>query len=67
MNYFFLRNTYYFLILILVIYALPSIIFVKNIVHPVLNTFIIGIPLISIIAVTVGILGFIAYKYKRIG
>lgn len=67
-NYMVWRNTYYFSILLLVIYALPKVNFVNMHLYPIFNAELLpNMPLITAIALFTGISAYMAYKYRRIG
>jgi len=62
-----LRNIYYLGILLLCIYALKTIPWMDNNIIYLLETPILSVPIIIIIAIITAGLGFTAYKYKTIG
>lgn len=67
-NYMIWRNTYYFGILLLVIYALPKVELITKVLYPIFNAELLpNLPLISAIALFTGISAYMAYKYRRLG
>jgi len=70
MNYKLMRNLYYAGIAVLVLNALPQIPLLEDYSRPLLAYLayqLIGMPLISIIALATGFGAFMAYKFRKIG
>lgn len=61
------RNLYYLGMLALVIYALKEVSLINQYVIPLMDYKIAGFAVITIIAVAMGIAGFMAWKYRKIG
>lgn len=62
------RDAYYFGILLLVVYALPGIGFVKNTLRPLLEWEPIAkLPLISLVALLIALGALMGWKERRIG
>lgn len=67
-NYLMWRNTYYLGILFLVLYALPEVGLVQRFFYPLMNAHLItGMPVITAIALFVGVSAYMAYRYRRLG
>lgn len=63
-----LRNLYYTGIFVLVIYALQEIPMIDQYIIPILDFNLIrGIPIISVIAIAIGIMAFLGFKFRKIG
>lgn len=62
------RNSYYFGILLLVLYSMIKIDFVVDNLYPILHIDLIpGLPLISAVGLFIGFSAYMAYKYRRLG
>jgi len=62
------RDAYYLGILALIVYALPSIGFIKNTLYPILNWEPVAkLPLVSLIALLVALGALMGYKERRMG
>lgn len=68
MDYKKLRTLYYSGIFILVLYGLQAIPLVNNWFIPILNFEIVtGVPIISVVAIAIGVGAFSAFKFRTIG
>lgn len=63
-----IRAAYYIGIFLLVLYALPALPLVKELLYPLMNYEILtNLPIVSIVAIATGVGAFAAYKYRKIG